>query len=249
MKVALYQGPSPSGDIEAAFAALEMLLATSAAAKADIAVAPEVFFPGYNAPQIYADPEWPVCLSELARRYETALVVGLAEQEGKALLNAAHAYAADGTLLARYAKRQLYGPREAELFKAGDDLCLFDYRGKRIALFICYDIEFSEQVRACAANGAEVILVPTANMIPFDGVSRFVVPARANENAISIAYANYCGVEGDITYCGHSLIVGPDGEMLAQAGLGETILIAEIPDAGHPQLRPLSTQAKDLRPI
>ncbi len=235
--------------MEAGLAALDRLLATAAASGAGIAVAPEVFLPGYNVEAMDADPAWPDRLAALARRHETALVAGLAERDGDALTNAAHAYGPDGTLLARYAKRQLFGPREAALFRPGDGLCVFDYAGTRIALLICYDVEFPEQVRACAARGASLVLVPTANMMPFDTVSRYFVPARAYENGVSIAYANYCGTERDIAYCGHSLIVGPDGEPLAQAGLGETILVADIPAPGDPQLRPLSTQAEDLRPL
>ena len=62
----------------------------------------------------------------------------------------------------------------------------------------------------------------------------------------AIAYANYCGVEGDLTYCGGSVLVGADGAVHVQAGMGEALLIADLP-APDPAL--LSTQLQDFRPL
>ena len=68
----------------------------------------------------------------------------------------------------------------------------------------------------------------------------------AAKYGMAIVYANYCGVEGDLTYAGGSLIVGADGEVLAQAGMGPVLLIADLPqvEAGR-----LSSQAQDFRDI
>jgi 5-aminopentanamidase len=71
-----------------------------------------------------------------------------------------------------------------------------------------------------AERGVTLLLVPTANMLPFTHVPRVTVPAMAVNHALTIAYANYCGAEGDLTYAGASLIAGPDGESLATAGPG-----------------------------
>lgn len=111
-------------------------------------------------------------------------------------------------------------------------------------MLICYDVEFAPHIKALADDGAEVILVPTANMMPFVHVVRHTVPAMAANHGVTIVYANYCGTEGDLTYVGGSLIAGPHGEVLAQAGEGPALLIAEVParDAAR-----LSTQSADLR--
>ena len=64
----------------------------------------------------------------------------------------------------------------------------FDLHGRRIGLLICYDLEFPEHARALVRKGADLIVCPTANPVPFDNVNRYAVGARAMENAISVAY-------------------------------------------------------------
>jgi 5-aminopentanamidase len=120
----------------------------------------------------------------------------------------------------------------------------FPLDGITAALLICYDVEFDAHVAALAARGARLILVPTANMQPFTHVIRHTVPAMAANHAVSIVYANFCGVEGDLTYVGGSLIAGPHGEVLAQAGEHPALLIAELPPVDPARA---STQALDLR--
>ncbi len=83
-------------------------------------------------------------------------------------------------------------------------------------------------------------------MLPFTFVSRMSVPAMSAHHAVSIVYANYCGVEGDLTYSGGSIIVGPDGETLALAGRTPALLVADLPT---PDPKLLSMQAQDYRPI
>lgn len=245
MRLCLYQGPSPGGDAEAGLAAAARTLAVAAAAGADMAVMPELFLPGYNHEPMSADPLWEGRLAEAARTHGVALAIGLAEGAPGALRNAALVFGPDGGLLARFSKLQLWGPREKGHFTAGEDIVCFEFADRRIGLAICYDIEFPEIVRAYADAGVDLILTPTGNPAPYDAVSRFTVPAMANIHAVSIAYANYCGAERGATYAGMSLIAGPDGEVLASAGAGPAILVADIPERGDPALNPLSSQAED----
>jgi predicted amidohydrolase len=93
-------------------------------------------------------------------------------------------------------------------------------------------VEFPEAVRALAMAGAELVAVPTALIEPFDIVSRTLVPARAFENQVYVAYAGMCGREGNLGYCGLSCIVGPDGRDLARAGTDPALLCADIDPAG-----------------
>lgn len=246
MRLAVYQGPSPSGDMVAAFAEIDRTLATAAAAGAQMAVMPELYLPGYNADPMTTDSAWRERLAALAARHGVGLTIGVAEMNGDVRENVALALGPDGALLARYSKEMLFGPREKSLFECGTARVAFDFAGHRIGLLICYDVEFPELVRAHARDGVDLLLVPTGNPEPYDTVCRFVIPATAAQHSLSIAYANYCGPEGDVTYCGRSVIAGPDGEPLATAGLHPTILIADIPRADDPALRPLNTQLEDL---
>jgi predicted amidohydrolase len=80
----------------------------------------------------------------------------------------------------------------------------------------------------CVFADADFIAVPTALMKPYCRVAETVVPTRAYESQVFVAYVNRCGSEGDFTYCGRSCIVGPDGEDLVRAGSEEGIFITDI---------------------
>ena len=250
MKLALYQGPSPAGATEDGLATLGRMLLAAGAAGARMAVFPEVFLPGYNV----ADPgsaarslaDWAAVLAPLARTAGCGVTVGVAEADGGQLFNSAIALGPDGALLSSYRKTQLYGPREKRQYKPGTSHAMFDFEGCRIALLICYDIEFAPLIRDLAGRGAQLILCPTANMQPFTHVAQVTVPSQAVNHAVAIAYANYCGTEGDLTYCGGSVLVGADGAIHARAGLAGALLIADLPD---PDPNLLSTQLDDFRPV
>ena len=117
-----------------------------------------------------------------------------------------------------------------------------------LGLLICYDVEFPEAVRALVLAGADLIVVPTALMRPYENVPEQMVPARAFENQTFIAYANRCGQEGDLTFCGMSCVIGPDGKPLIQSGRGEAFLVAEIDAAAYADSRAANTYLEDRRP-
>ena len=251
MKLAVWQGTSPQSDLDAACSRAEAALAAAAAMGAAALVLPELFLPGYNQPDIPTRALAPdsAALSRLAiaaRAAGTALVVGYAEQDGAEIYNSAACLGPDGAVLAHYRKVQLYGPRERSLFQPGDSYATFPLAGETAALLICYDVEHAAHVKALTDRGVTVILCPTANMQPFTHVVRHTVPAMAANHGVAIAYANYCGAEGDLTYVGGSLIAGPHGEILAQAGEGPALLVAEIPPRDPARL---STQSADLRTL
>lgn len=252
MKLALWQGPSPAGDAEAALVALTPALGAAAAMGAAMLVAPEIFLPGYNHPAIpaLAQPRggpWHRRLSALCAESGCGLTLGYAERAGDAVYNSAVALDRQGREIAHYRKIQLYGPREKALYRPGDAYEVFDLQGVKTALLICYDIEFAPHIAALAAQGVELILCPTANMQPFTHVVRFTVPAHAANHALTIVYANYCGSEGDLTYVGGSLIADAQGEPLVQAGHGPALLVAELPRRLDPAR--LATQSADHRII
>lgn len=251
MRLALYQGPSPSGDTATAFANIKRALAASAAMGAEMCVFPEAYLPGYLTTPMVAQPidgTWAQRLGNMARAAGIGLVVGMTEQDGDHSYNTALAIGSQGETLASYRKIQLWEARERTVWSPGERYVTFDYRGRKIGLLICYDLEFPEHVRALVRAGADLVIVPTANPEPFDNVNRYAVTARAMENAISVAYCNYCGEEGEATYCGKSVIAGPEGEPLAMAGTAETLLVTDLPAPGDAMDRPTEHVA-DLRQI
>ncbi|MEM1360203.1 MAG: carbon-nitrogen hydrolase family protein [Pseudomonadota bacterium] len=254
MKLALAQTPPTNADIEAAFARIDQSLEQCRLASVDMLVLPELYLPGYNQPEQHQamaqdrDEGWLSALAERARKSSCAITFGWAERCGGTVFNTATTLDKTGEPLAHYRKLQLFGEMERQSFKPGTaPPPVFRFMGRQIGLLICYDIEFPEHSRALATCGAEVILVPTANPEGYDVVQNLLVPARAYENRLTIAYANYCGAESGLRFGGQSLIAGPDGAALAKAGQAETLLIVDVPSLDRYPQDQLSTQLRDIR--
>ena len=145
-------------------------------------------------------------------------------------------------------KAHLFGDVDRAAFSTADTLCpLVKFGDWSVGLAICYDVEFPELVRAFALGGADAILVPTANMHPYTGVATRVVPTRAEENEIFVAYANRVGVEGAFEYCGLSCVTGPDGIDIARAGSGEELIFAELSKDAIARVRKSLSHLHDRR--
>nr|WP_319948683.1 carbon-nitrogen hydrolase family protein [uncultured Shimia sp.] len=253
MKVAIYQGASPEGDVDLALKTVERSVATASQFGAQMVVFPELFLPGYNQPDLHTtmaqtkSGPWQTALSDIAKTHQCGITIGWAERDGDAVFNSASCFDDTGKKVAHYRKIQLFGRIEKATFAAGDTYQTFMLNGYRAAVLICYDVEFAHHVHALKERGVQLLLVPTANPKAFNNVPDFIVPARAAENDITIAYANYSGNEAGLTYGGLSLIAGPDGAALAKAGLGEVLLIADLDAVGSIDETLLSTQTTDKR--
>jgi predicted amidohydrolase len=158
-----------------------------------------------------------------------AIAFGYPEETAEGTRNAAALIGADGETVLDYAKTHLWGDLDRAQFVAGRALSpVVDLGGWKVALAICFDIEFPELARALSLSGAEVILVPTACAEPWVSAPLRLVPARAEENGIFVAYANYVGREPGNAYCGHSCVAGPGGEDLARAAREPAVIVADL---------------------
>lgn len=222
--------------------ALQRLDATAAQARAlgaDLLVCPEMGLTGYAiGPERVAalaepsDGALARAVASIACRHRLAVVYGYPERHpaGERPYNAAQFIAANGRRLAHYRKTHLYGDLDRAQFSPGDTASqAFEWRGWRLGLLICYDVEFPEAVRGLAMQGAHAVLVPTANMREFDEVPMQMVPARARDNRLFVAYANACGREADLHYGGLSTVAGPDGERLGRSGRSSDLLTVRLP--------------------
>lgn len=256
MKIALWQ-TSPHHDEFAALNALDQAACLARSNGAELMAAPEMTLGGYHiglerCTDLAARANDLIdAVGKIAQRHEIALVVGLAlPGPDRHPFNAAIAVDRMGTEICRYHKTHLYGDVDREQFSAGAELSpLFELNGWRISLAICYDMEFPEIARSLRLQGADVIVAPTANMVPFQTVPTRLIPARAEENAIYVVYSNYIGEEGDLTYCGLSCICGPDGNDLVRGTAHDAaVLFAELDKTALSQCRDTQTHAADRRP-
>jgi len=235
MRVALYQCPPLPLDVAGNLKRLHQL--AQEATDADLLVLPEMFLTGYNigveavgALAETRDGPAAQSIAALAKNSGVAILYGYPERGANGLIyNAVQLIDANGQRLCNYRKTHLFGDLDNSMFSAGDDdFPLVELNGWKLGFLICYDLEFPENTRRLVLAGAELILVPTANMVPFDFVADVTVRARAFENQCYVAYANYCGQEGEIQYCGQSSIAAPDGQRIAQAGLDEALIVGTL---------------------
>ena len=253
MKLALWQTHPRSG-IDAALEALAGAAQTAAAQGADLLVTPEMFIGGYNVGTAHiaahADRSALVLdgLKTIAKTHRLALVAGLALPGTPRAYNACVAIDKIGKESARYHKTHLFGDVDRAQFSAGRALSpAFDLEGWKVALAICYDVEFPEVTRVLALRGAEVIVCPTANMAPFDSIATRLVPARAEENALYLAYCNYIGAEAQFAYNGLSCVSGPDGIDRVRADDADEILYATLERAALSAARQEQNHLSDRR--
>ena len=151
--------------------------------------------------------------------------------------------------LANYRKTHLYGCFEREWFTPGDlPVVQAELGGVRIGLLVCYDVEFPENVRAHALAGTDLLLVPTAQAHPFQFVAESLVPVRAFENQMYVAYVNRTGREGDLDFVGLSSLTGPDGIPRARAGHGEELVVGEVDPEFLAASRAANPFLRDRRP-
>lgn len=234
--IALVQHISTPGDIAASLARMADYAKQANDAGVELLLFPEASLTGYNNSvetnkkiAEAKDGQAAQAIAALCKQHKLAIAYGFAERSNDQIYNSVQLIDATGSPLALYRKTHLWGEQDRTLFTAGDDLIpVIEWNGWKLGFLICYDVEFPETVRRLAIEGAELILNPTALMHPFTTVADQVVPVRAYENQLFIAYANFCGNEYEQRYVGHSCIAGPDGEVLAKAGTEPTMLIAKL---------------------
>jgi predicted amidohydrolase len=153
----------------------------------------------------------------------------------------------EGRVTARYDKLHMFDVdlpggesyRESQYFRPGDKAVVADLPFGRLGLSICYDLRFPALYRALASAGAEFIAVPSAfTRQTGEAHWRVLIRARAIETGAFVLAATQGGLHenGRSTY-GHSLIVSPWGEVLAEGGEDPSVIFADIDLAASEEAR------------
>ena len=204
----------------------------------DLVVAPEAFMRDFGGPESdlaeFAEPldgAFVHALHDAARTTGTTVVAGMFEtsQDPARPFNTL-AVVDERGLRASYRKIHLYdsfGYRESDRLVAGEvEPVLVELAGFSVGLMTCYDLRFPELARELVRRGADLLVVPSAWVAGPLKVEhwRTLVRARAIENTVYVAAVGQPGPR----YTGHSLVAGPDGEVVAEIGDGEHVLTASI---------------------
>ncbi|PZQ52709.1 MAG: amidohydrolase [Rhodovulum sulfidophilum] len=185
-------------------------------------------------------------LSAVAGELGIWLVIGslaiLTHDADGRFANRSFLIAPDGSIAARYDKIHMFDValekgesyRESAGFRPGTRAVIADLPGARLGLTICYDMRFAALYRALGQAGADIITVPAAFTVPTGRAHwQTLLRARAIETGCFVLAAAQSGhhatTEGPErrTY-GHSLIVGPWGEILAEAPDGPGVIFADL---------------------
>lgn len=210
------------------------MLSAAAVKPGALVVLPEMFATGFSMHvktiAEAQDGATHVFLAELARELKSIVIGGVVTRasDGRGR-NEAVVFGPEGRELARYAKMQPFSlAGETKHYEAGAGVVSFRWDEFSVAPFVCYDLRFPELFRQAVRGGAEVMVVIANWPLPREAHWLALLRARAIENQCYVVGVNRAGVDPHIRYGGHSLIVGPNGETVAQAGDGPEVLSAEI---------------------
>jgi predicted amidohydrolase len=229
------------GDLPGNRARSLQAIARAAADGARLVVLPELCTSGYaftDAAEARAVAE-PVdgatvrAWEAAAREHDLVLVAGLCElDEEGALRNTAVVVDPSG-LRAAYRKTHLWD-REPEIFVPGDVAPpVVDTAAGRVGLAVCFDAAFPEHMRCAALAGAEVVAVPMSSPAPPRPTEPVPIEialamAAANANRVWIVQADRTGTERGVRWAEASVIVDPDGSVVAGPAAGEALLRADL---------------------
>jgi omega-amidase len=213
-------------------ATIETMLVDAEPPPGSFVVLPEMFDSGWtfdvDAATEGDSPGW---AARIAARFQIHLQIGFGRRvaRGPGAANATVIAHPDGRLGAVYEKMHPFGfTEEPRHYAAGERLVLDRVGSFKIAPSICYDLRFPELYRHAALAGADLFTVIASWPAPRIAHWRAMLIARAIENQAFVIGVNRVGCDPEHDYGGESLIVSPQGEILAEAGSETAVISAEI---------------------
>ncbi len=252
-------------DREATLAKVTKWTDDAAAKGADVVLFPELILSaGYTLEEKFYDIAEPVpgpttkALGEKARERGVYIIAGIAEKDSTGTVyNSAVIVGRDGEWVGAYRKTHLFTPTES-FFALGKDLSVFDLDFGRVAIPICYDMEFPEPIRVMCLKGAEILLAMAAHWVGTGSVGtpeNFITTihaARALENRVPVVLSNRAGFDPGLNdnFIGLSRIVDADGmTVAAMADDSEDMIVATIDLNQQRQKRRDYNYFRDRKPV
>lgn len=166
-----------------------------------------------------------------------------------ALYNTALVFSPAGDLVASYRKIHRFGfdKGEAVMMAAGDDLVTVPVPGLPLGMATCYDLRFPELFRGLVDAGALAFAVPAGWPARRREHWTLLARARAVENQAYVLACCTAGTHAGVPQAGHSLVVDPWGDILAEAGEAEEVLTVDLDPALVATTRDQFPALKDRR--
>jgi len=245
VRVALIQNMPDGRDVLQTANRAVAMIGNAAENGAELAALPEMFYAPYimNMIRDIAGDNRTILdlFSRTARELGIIICTGsMATRHGDKVFNETYLIDTGGAIIGSYAKTHLFDVSldtlsitESSLFSPGEHTTVVNTAIGTIGLEICYDIRFPELSRKLTLDGAEILIVPAVfNHVTGPAHWHLFMRTRAVENqvflcAVSQARNANCAYKA----YGHSLIVNPWGDILAEAGEEEEILYADLDPA------------------
>jgi predicted amidohydrolase len=203
----------------------------------DLVVLPELWAHGawaYDQWEEESEPlDGPIVEAMRAVARDTGVLLhagSIAERADGALFNTSVLIDPAGDIVATYRKIHRFGFGEGEgmLMSAGDDVVTWAGADAVLGLATCYDLRFPELFRLLVDDGAEVFAV--ASSWPQRRLAhwRLLAQARAVDNLAYVVACDACGEHAGVRQAGHTMVVDPWGQILAETGEEETVLTVEL---------------------
>jgi predicted amidohydrolase len=228
--------------------------------KADIYIFGEYFLSGDRCKDEFRDLAEPLNgpsnqhLKKIAKNKQCYIVFGMPTKDDKVdglIYNTSVLIHPNGTVDA-YKKWFLptAGPFEEKIFfDQGEELPVFNTTFGKIGLLICYDLNFPELAKALTLQGADLLICISASPSTTRKYFETLLPARALENTVFVAYVNLAGNQEDLIYWGGSQVYDPLGTLLIKAPyFEESIITCDINLKILESVRARRPLLRDIRP-
>ncbi|MFA9557119.1 carbon-nitrogen family hydrolase [Evansella sp. AB-rgal1] len=205
------------------------------AGKPDVIVLPELWSTGYDLTRLdeIADKNGEKSLafiSSLAKKYSVNVVAGsIAKESMDGVTNTMFVVNRNGELQKEYSKAHLFRLMNEEKFLLeGNSDGMFTLDNQLCAGVICYDIRFPEWIRTHMLDNTKVLFVVAEWPKPRIDHWRALLISRAIENQCYVVGCNRVGSDPNNEFGGNSIIIGPWGQIIAEAANEETIVHGDV---------------------
>jgi len=253
LNVAMYQCASVFGNKEANLKQMSKAAQEAASKGIQLLIFPELYLIGYTEfnqsefstlPEELNGPSLQI-VQKIAQRNNISISYGFVEYDQGDLFDTDVLVDNNGEMILSYRKTHLW-EEESYYLTPGKELGpVVELHGVKVGFLTCFDVWFPETTRVLSLQNADFIIIPTANGYPpnINIISNTIVPARAAENDVYVAYVNYAQTNGKFAWFGLSILSDPGGNIIVQGNSKDTQMLVGIVK-GRSEPNPIFKQRK-----